>query len=86
MKSVLKYLCLYLVCLLPLTIQAKPTDQVIFRHPGNGKTELWMTDMWDTRNARRIFKHTRAISEFAVQKDGPYVIFIAGHDDEEVFE
>ena len=84
MKPLIKYVCLYLVFLLPLATQAKPTDQVIFRNP-DSKTELWLTDIWDTRNTHRIFKHTRGIWEFAVQKDGPYVVFIAGHDGE-VFE
>ncbi len=84
MKSLLKCLCLFLAFLLPLIAHAKPSDQVIFRHPGSGKTELWTTDIWDIRSAFRIFKHPRGIWEFAVQKDGPYVVFIAGHDGEVV--
>ncbi len=85
MKDFIKCLCLYFFCLLPLATQAKPFDRVIFGHPRNGETELWTTDMWDSRNALQIFKHTHKIWEFAVQKDGPYVIFVAGHGGE-VFE
>lgn len=81
MKSLLKCFCLFLAFLLPLIAHAKPTDRVIFRHP-DSNAELWMADIWDTLNARQIFKHTHGIWEFAVEKDGPYVVFIAGHDGE----
>ncbi len=84
MKYFLKYICLYLICLLPLKILAKPTDQIIFVHPED-KNELWMTDIRDTLKSNRIYKHNETIWDFAVQKDGPYVVFIAGHAGE-IFE
>lgn len=69
---------LFLSSLLPLLVQAKPSDQIIFRHPYN-KKELWMADVRDTRNAELVFKHTENIWKFAVQRDGPYIAFIAKH-------
>ncbi len=79
MKSFFKYFCLYLIVFVPLTIQAKLIDQVIFRPSGNSNNELWMTDIWDTQNAYRIYKHSHIIWDFAVQKDGQYIIFNGGH-------
>ncbi len=85
MKYFLKSLCFSLLCLLPLTTLAKPTDQIIFKHPNN-RSELWLTDMWATHNTHLIFKHANGMWEFAVQKDGPYIIFLAGHDMGEILE
>ena len=36
--------------------------------------------MGNTRNARRIFKHTQDIYELAVQRDGPYILIVADPD------
>ena len=73
-------LCLCLALLLPLTTYAKPTGEVIFRHPEKDFNELWISDVGDTRNARRLFKHTQDIYELAVQNDGNYVVFVAEHE------
>ena len=56
MKSIHKCFCLCLIFLLPLTIQAKLTDTVIFRHPENKSNELWITNLEDTRNASLLYK------------------------------
>ena len=74
MKSFLKYLWLYIAFLLPLTTLAKsPTGTVIFEHPENS-SELWITNLEDTRNARLLYKNTRPIYALAAQKDGPLII------------
>ncbi len=80
MKSFLKYLCLYLVFLLPLTTQAEPTGTVIFQYPENDHNELWITNLEDTTKARLIYRHTDTIWESAAQKDGPLVVFVSESD------
>lgn len=79
MKSLLKSLCLCLVCLLPLTIQADPTGTVIFQHPEK-LNELWETNLENTNKARLIYRHTEEIWEFAIQEDGPLIVFISDTD------
>lgn len=78
MKRCLISLFLCLAFLLPLTTPAALTGEVIFRHPK--KSELWISDVGDTRNARRMFKHTQDIYELAVQRDGPYILIAADPD------
>ncbi len=80
MKSFLKPLCLCLVCLLPLVIQAEPTGTIMFEHPENF-SELWITNLENPDNARLIYKHTEGIYEIATQKDGPFIAYVA--DDSE---
>lgn len=82
MKSLLKSLCLCLVCLLPLTIQADPTGTVIFQHPEK-PNELWETNLENTTKARLIYRHTEDIWEFAIQEDGPLIVFVADSDDDQ---
>ncbi len=82
MKSLLKSLCLCLVCLLPLTIQADPTGTVIFQHPEK-LNELWETNLENTKKARLIYRHTEEIWEFAAQEDGPLIVFVAESDDDQ---
>lgn len=74
MKTFHKYFCLCFILLLPLTIQAKLTDTVIFRHPENNSSELWITNLEDTRNASLLYRSARPIYTFATQKDGPHII------------
>ena len=81
MRRFLISLCLCLALLLPLTTYAKLTGEVVFRHPEKDFNELWISDVGDTRNARRMFKHTQDIYELAVQNDGPYVVFVAQHEE-----
>lgn len=82
MKSLLKSFCLCLICLLPLTTQAKPTGTVIFRHPEK-PNELWETNLENTKKARLIYRHTEVIWEFAAQEDGPLIVFVADSDDDQ---
>ena len=79
MKYTLKYLCLFLIVFLPLTALAEPTDTVIFQYPGNDYSELWITNLENTANARLIYKHTETIWEIAAQKDGTLIAYVA-HD------
>ena len=85
MQHLLKYICLCLVCILPLTTQANPAGTVIFEHPENGRSELWITDLANTSNARLVFKHTRTIWKSAVQKDGFLIVIVADNNDEPFF-
>ena len=80
MKYFLKCLCFYLVCLLPLTIQAKPTGTVVFQHPEN-YNELWITNIENTANARLFYKHTDMIWTSATQKDGNLIVLLSNSDD-----
>lgn len=79
MKYVLKFLWFCLaVSLFPLTTtQAELTGEVIFLHPKSRLTELWISNVEDTRDARRIFKHTLDIEELAVQREGDYIVFVS---------
>ena len=79
MKYALKslWLCLAVSFLSSTTTQAELTGEVIFLHPRSGLTELWISNVKNTRDARRIFKHTHDIEELAVQSEGPYIVFVA---------
>ena len=79
MKYILKFLWFCLVVFfLPLTAtQAKLTGEVIFLHPRSGLTELWISNVENTRNARQIFKHTPGVEELAVQSEGRYIVFVS---------
>ena len=46
-------------------------DFFIYPHPRSGLTELWVSNVENMRNARRIFKHTQDIEELAVQDVTP---------------
>ncbi len=70
------FFCLSLLYLLPFSIHAKPTDKIIFINPDNEK-ELLETSIQDTRNTQLVFTHSEDIWHFAVQPDGPYIVFIA---------
>lgn len=70
------FFCLSLLYLLPFSTHAKPTDKIIFINPDNEK-ELLETSIRDTRNTQLVFTHSENIWHFAVQPDGPYIVFIA---------
>lgn len=75
----MKYVFICLAVFLPLTTtQAELMGEIIFinPHPRSGLTELWVSNVENMRNARRIFKHTQDIEELAVQSEGPYVVFV----------
>lgn len=71
----MKFLCIsfyiLLIVLLPLTIHAELTGQVVFKHP-NQSDKIWISDIKDTRNARRLFKHNNVILGLSVQKNSHY--------------
>ena len=81
MKCVLKCICLCLILLFPLKTQAELTGKVIFRYPGKGN-ELWITDVNDLSNARRIFefKQEHIIRHLSVQKNGPFIAVTTDQD------
>ena len=82
MKNFFRYFCLWLVVLLPLTIHAEVTGEIIFRHKDN-PNELWITDVEDTSNARFLFefKQENIIRRLSVQKDGAFIVVAADRND-----
>ncbi len=80
MKHLLKCICLSLVVLLPLSIYAKLTGEIIFIHPDN-PNELWITDITDTANARLLYQQTHPIRDFSVQKNGNYIATLTEYSD-----
>ena len=80
MKNLLKYICLTLVFVLPLTTYAELSGEVIFIHPDN-PNELWITDLTDTGNARLLYQQTHPIRDFSVQKNGNYIATLTEYDD-----
>ena len=79
MKNLLKYICLTLVFVLPLTTYAELSGEVIIIHPDN-PNELWITDLTDTGNARLFYQQTYPIRDFSVQKNGNYIATITDYD------
>ena len=79
MKYFLKYLCLFLGVILPLATIANPHGTVIFKHPEK-LNELWETNLENTNKARRIYRHTEEIWEFAVQEEGSLIVFVSDTD------
>ena len=79
MKYLIRCLLLCLGILLPLTTtQAELHEEVIFLpHLDKGHDELWITDVRNTRHARKIYTHPQYIYELAVQPDGDYVVFVS---------
>ncbi len=81
MKNFFRCFCLWMVVLLPFTIHAEVTGEIIFRHKDN-PNELWITDVEDTSNARLFFKFKQEniIRRLSVQKDGPFIVVAADRD------
>ncbi len=81
MKHLLICLLFYIGCLLPLTTtQAEFNAEAIFvpyPDPDDEKSELWITNVQNTRHARKIYTHPRHIYDLAVQPDGDYIVFVA---------
>ena len=79
MKYLLSRLLLCLGILLPLaTTQAEHHEEVIFvPYLDKDHDELWISDVRNTRHARKIYTHPRYIAELAVQPEGDYVVFVA---------
>ena len=76
-KNTVKILCVCLAIFLPLTTQAQTNGKIIFRHPLDYH-ELWFGKGDDARRARRIFRLPRPISTFSIQKEGRYIVAVAG--------
>lgn len=77
MTTLWKLSFLILAVLLPLTTQAKPTGEIVYKHPVIDNNELWITDITDIKNGRMFFQHTTAISNLDIEVDGHYIIFTA---------
>ena len=80
MKSFLKYLCLCLAFLLPLTTYAKLIGEVIFIHTDTGN-ELWITHINNTDSTRLFFRREPwhgSIWGLSVQQKGPFITIIGG--------
>ena len=67
--------CLFSVFLLPLSLHAALTGEIIYRHPLN-HNELWIGNVNDVRSARSIFKLPHIITAFSIQKDGRYIVTV----------
>lgn len=74
-RKTLKTICLSFVFLLPLATQAKPSGEIIFRHPTE-RRELWIGNVNHEQSARPIFRLPHIITAFSVQKDGRYVVAV----------
>ncbi len=81
MKNFLKYFCLFLIFLLPLTTNAKFIGEVFFLD--NGSNDLLITPINNTDRARVFYQREprELIWELSVQKNGPLIALIANVDD-----
>ena len=75
-RETLKTICLSLVFLLPLATHAKPSGEIIFRHPTEQR-ELWIGNVNDEQSARPIFRLPHVITAFSIQKDGRYIVAVS---------
>ena len=85
MKSFIRHLCLCLAFLLPLATYAKFTGEAIFRLPGEGYNELWITHIENTKNTRLLYEHEWTIYYYVVQKDSPNIVISAGRGISDLF-
>ena len=74
-RETLKTICLSFVFLLPLATHAKPSGEIIFRHPTEQR-ELWIGNVNDEQSARPIFRLPHTITAFSIQKDGRYIVAV----------
>lgn len=84
MKTLLITFSLTLMLILPLTTQANPFGQIIYRHPGNDLNELWITDLANTKDARMIFKHDNTISTSDLAVANHHILFVSRMIGEEI--
>ncbi len=85
MKSFIKCLCLCIVFLLLLAAHADFTGEVFFQYPGNVYNELWITHIENAKKARLFYQHEWTIHDYAVQKDGPFIVISAGPIDSDLY-
>ncbi len=74
-REMFKTICLSFVFLLPLATHAKPSGEIIFRHPTEQR-ELWIGNLNDEQSARPIFRLPHIITAFSIQKDGCYIVAV----------
>lgn len=67
--------CLFSIFLLPLSLHAALTGEIIYRHPLI-HNELWIGSINDVRSARSIFKLPHIITAFSIQEDGRYIVTV----------
>lgn len=75
------YISLIVLVLLPSTISAELTGSVAFTYP-RSLSEIWITDINDTRNARLLFKHKIFIRRLSVQENSRYIATVAANEDD----
>lgn len=91
MQYVLKYLCLSLAFLLPLTTHADFTGEVFFTKLVTKQeerkifSEIWTTDIENAKSAHLLYRDEYEIHDYAIQKNGPLLVISAGPLTSDIF-
>ena len=85
MKNLITLFCLCLICLLPVTIGADVSGEIVLVHPVKQR-ELWVTHLNVGGTTHQIYEHEPEpnfrILDVVTQKGGKYIAFLARSGDE----
>lgn len=85
MKNFIIALCLCVASVLPVTISADVSGEIVFAHPLKAR-ELWVTHWNVGGTTRQIYEHDPEpnfrILDIATQKNGKHIAFLARYGDE----
>ncbi len=91
LNYVLKYLCLSLAFLLPLTTHADFTGEVFFTKLVTKQeerkifSEIWITDIENAKSAHLLYRDKYEIHDYAIQNNGPLLVISAGPLTSDIF-
>lgn len=85
MKNLITLFCLFVICLLPVTVRADVSGEIVFVHPVKQR-ELWITHLNAGGTTHQVYEHEHEpnfrILDVATQKNGKYIAFLARSGDE----
>ena len=85
MKNLITLFCLFVICLLPVTVRADVSGEIVFVHPVKQR-ELWITHLNVGGTTHQVYEHEPEpnfrILDVATQKNGEYIAFLARSGDE----